>query len=125
MHLTLHVQACCVISIIMEIDKRELSYHNPTYITEGNCYFGRLKANEVGRTKRAGRGGCLLVGDQMLSECIDRAAHGDASCVGASSTFTRNTPGCCCHHSGVIAKQQLTQPNVWTRSRNKTLLSIK
>lgn len=28
-----------VISAVMEIDKREPSYHNPTYITEGSFYF--------------------------------------------------------------------------------------
>lgn len=55
MHLTLNIQACCVISTIMEIDKRELSYHNPTYITAGNCYFRRLQAKELGETERAGR----------------------------------------------------------------------
>lgn len=84
MHLTLYIQSCCVISTIMEIDKRELSYHNPTYITAGNCYFRRLQAKEMGRMERARRGGCLLVGVQMLSVCIDGAAHGDASSVGLS-----------------------------------------
>lgn len=84
MHLTLSIQACCVISTIMEIDKRELSYHNPTYITAGNCYFRRLQAKEPGVTGKAGREGCLLVGDQILSGCIDGAAHGDASSVGLS-----------------------------------------
>lgn len=59
MHLTLHIQACCVISTIMEIDKRELSYHNPTYITAGNCYFRRLQGKEMGGIERAGREGCL------------------------------------------------------------------
>lgn len=73
MHLTLYIQPCCVISTIMEIDKRELPYHNPTYITAGNCYFGRLQAKEMGEAVRAGREGCLLVGDQMLSGCIDGA----------------------------------------------------
>lgn len=86
MHLTLNIQACRVISTIMETDKREPSYHNPTYITAGNCYFRRLQANERGRTERAGREG-LLVGDQMLSGRIDGAAHGDGSTVGLSSTF--------------------------------------
>ena len=84
MHLTLNIQACCVICSIMEIDKRELSYHNPTYITAGNCYFKRLQAKEPRGTERAGREGCLLLGDQMLSGCIDGAAHGDASGVGLS-----------------------------------------
>lgn len=84
MHLTLYIQACCVISTIMEIDKRELSYHNPTYTTAGNCYFGSLQAKEMGETERAGREGCLLVGDQMLSGSIDGAAHGDASSIGSS-----------------------------------------
>lgn len=78
MHLTLHIQTCCVISTIMEIDKRELSYHNPTYITAGNCYFRKLQAKEMGGTERAGRECCLLVGDQMVSGCIDGAAHRDA-----------------------------------------------
>ncbi len=87
MHLTLHIHTCCVISAIMEIDKRELSYHNPTYKTAGNCYFKRLQAKEMGGIERAGREGCLLVVDQMLSGCIDGAAHGDASSVGLSSTF--------------------------------------
>ena len=52
MHLTLYIQACCVISTIMEIDKRDLSYHNPTYITAGDCYFGSLQAKEKGRKRR-------------------------------------------------------------------------
>lgn len=55
MHLTLYIQACCVISTIMEIDKRDLSYHKATYITAGNCYFWRLQAKEMGETERAGR----------------------------------------------------------------------
>lgn len=66
MHLTLHIQACCVISPIMEIDKRVLSYHNPTYIIEGNCYFRKREAEEMGRMEREGGvRGCLLVGYQM------------------------------------------------------------
>lgn len=51
MHLTLYIQACCVISTIMEIDKRDLSYHNPTYITAGNCYFRSLQPEGMGETK--------------------------------------------------------------------------
>lgn len=125
MHLTLHIQACCVISVIMEIDKRELSYHNPTYITEGNCYFGKLKVKEMGGTERAGRAGFLLVGDQMLSDCIDRPAHVDLSSVGFVVNIPHNRPDCRCHHRGAIAKQQLTQRNTWTCGRNKTLISIK
>jgi len=52
MHLTLNIWACCVISTIMEIDKRELSYHNPTYIAV-NCYFRTLQAKEKGKEERA------------------------------------------------------------------------
>lgn len=52
MHLTLYIQQCHVISSIMEIDKRELSYHNPTYITAGNCYFRRLQVKETGAENR-------------------------------------------------------------------------
>lgn len=71
MHLTLHIQTCRVISIIMEIDKRELSYHNPTYITEGNSYFRKLKAEKMGRTAEGREsGGCLLVG----SDCYRTAS---------------------------------------------------
>lgn len=77
MHLTLYIQPCRVIGTIMEIDNRGLSYHNPTYITAGNCYFGRIQAKEMGGTERAGRQGCLPAGDQMLSGCIDGATQGE------------------------------------------------
>lgn len=52
MHLTLHIQACCVISPIMEVDKRVLSYHNPTYIIEENCNFRKQEAGDMGRMER-------------------------------------------------------------------------
>lgn len=55
MHLTLYIPPCHVISAVMEIDKRELSYHNPTYITEGNCYFKRLQPEDLGQKRGAGR----------------------------------------------------------------------
>lgn len=79
MHLTLYIQPCHFISTIMKIDKRELSYHNPTYITAGNCYFRRLQVKEMSGTEQAGRKSCLPVADQMLSGRIDGGAHGDAS----------------------------------------------
>lgn len=67
MHLTLYIQPCHFISTIMKIDKRELSYHNSTYITAGNCYFRRLQVKEMSGTEQAGRKSCLPVADQMLS----------------------------------------------------------
>lgn len=75
MHLTLHIQTCCVITAIMEIDKkikknfRELSYHNPTYITEGNRHFRELEAEKDGR---GGGSGCLPVGSDVYLSGSDQ-----------------------------------------------------
>lgn len=92
MHLTLHIQTCRVISIIMEIDKRELSYHNPTYITEGNSYFRKLKAEKMGRTAEGREsGGCLLVG----SDCY---RHRD------TVNIPHKRPDCYSHHRGCISQ---------------------
>lgn len=50
MHLTPpHIHSgCSVISTVMEIDKSEPPYHNPTYITEGGSIFREVEANELG-----------------------------------------------------------------------------
>lgn len=78
MHLTLYILLCSVICTMMGIDKikkrSELSYHNPIYITVGNCCFKRLQVKEMSGTWQAERESCLLVRDQMLSGCIDAAA---------------------------------------------------
>lgn len=130
MHLTLHIQACCVISPIMEIDKRELSYHNPTYITAGNCYFWRLWAKETAGSEGVGREGSLLVGDQMLSKAVlMAAAHGDLSSFSLSSAFLIT-----CQIVAVITEGRSSQAAADSANslglqqdlhRNKPLISIK
>lgn len=76
----------------MKIDKSEPSYHNPTYITEGRSIFREVEANELGWKQRAGRAAWLPVGDQMLSDYIDRPAQGGASSLGFVIGIRHNGP---------------------------------
>lgn len=100
MHLTLHIQACCVISPIMEIDKRELSYHNPTYITVGNCYFRRLKAKRDGRNREGRKRGSPpgwrsdVIGAVLMEQLLEMQAASDCRPSSPWTNSRRQSQGC-------------------------------